>query len=115
MNIGNLSLSDIISFETVIPFISTLIILIIYILNKRTKLLIYTTLILHLLFIILKTLSFISEIMYRESYLSEYSPSALYDLIIKIYDIQTINLFVYMIFVIFSILLLSLRVLKERG
>lgn len=115
MNLGSLSLTDIISFETVLPSISTIIILIIYIINKRSKLLIFTIVILHLLFLILEAISHISNTKYLEIYLSEYSPEALYNLIIKIYYIQEINLFVYMIFVITSILLLSFGRLKERG
>ena len=115
MNLGNLSLSDIISFETVLPFISTIIILTIYILSKRSKLLIVTIVILHLLFIILELISFLSSSQYFERYLSEYSPEALYHLIIKIYYIQAINLFIYMMFVMTSILLLSFGRLNERG
>ena len=115
MNLGSLSLSDIISFETVFLFISTIIILIIYIINKRSKLLIITIVILHLLFLIFEAISHISNSKYLERYLSEYNPEASYDLIIKIYYIQEINLFVYMMFVITSILLLSFGRFKERG
>lgn len=115
MNLSNLNLSDVISFETVLPTISIIIILIIYILNKRSKLLIITIVILHLLFIILELISFLSNSKYLESYLSEYNPEALYDMIVKIYYIQTLNLFLYMLFVITSILLLSFGRAKERG
>jgi len=114
MNLDNLSLSAILSFETVLPSISIIIILIIYIFNKRSKLLIITIIILHLLFIIVELLSFLYNSKYLERYLSELSPEALYDLMIKMYYINSVNLFVYMMFVITSILLLSFGRSKER-
>jgi hypothetical protein len=94
VNLTNLTLSDVISFETVLPNISIVIILIIYILNKRSKFLIITIISLHLLFLILESISFLSNSKYLERYLSEYNPEASYDLMIKIYYIQSINLFI---------------------
>jgi len=115
MNILDFELIKYANMEIFVPLFAILVILSVFIFSNSLKKLVISIIIFHILVIIIRLVYYFLDLNYLNSLSVEINQSNAVDFFVEVFNIQTLKLFVYMVFTLVSIILIAFKSLRGNN
>lgn len=115
MDILDFELIKYANMEIFVPIFAILVILSVFIFFSSLKKLVISIIIFHILVIIIRLVYYFLDLNSLNSLSVEINQSNAVDFLVEVFNIQTLKLFVYMVFTLVSIILIALKSLRGNN